>query len=43
MRALEAMRAGKIDIMDRVSYEQAEGIRKTNPKSGDYWNPTTQA
>jgi len=41
--ALEAMRAGKIDIMDRVSYEQAEGIRKTNPEIQVILNPTTQA
>ena len=31
--ALEAMRAGKIDIMDRVSYEQAEGIARQTRKS----------
>jgi peptide/nickel transport system substrate-binding protein len=29
--ALEAMRAGKIDIMDRVSYEQAEGNPQDQP------------
>ena len=41
--ALEAMRAGKIDVMDRVSYEQAEGMRKTNPEIQVILNPTTQA
>jgi peptide/nickel transport system substrate-binding protein len=41
--ALEAMRAGKIDIMDRVSYEQSERIRKTNPEIQAIRNPTTQA
>ena len=40
--ALEAMRAGKIDIMDRVSYEQAERIRKTNPEIQTIRNPTTR-
>jgi peptide/nickel transport system substrate-binding protein len=41
--ALAAMRAGKIDIMDRVSYEQAESIKKSNPEIMVILNPTTQA
>jgi peptide/nickel transport system substrate-binding protein len=41
--ALAAMRAGEIDIMDRVSYEQAEDIRKINPEIIVIPNPTTQA
>jgi peptide/nickel transport system substrate-binding protein len=41
--ALDAIRAGKIDIMDRVSNEQAEEIRKTNPEIQVICNPTTQA
>ncbi len=30
--AIEAMRAGKIDIMNRISIKQAQAIRKTNPE-----------
>ena len=30
--ALEAMRAGKIDAMDGVTFEQAQSIQKTNPE-----------
>jgi len=30
--ALEMMRAGKIDIMDRVFQKQAKSIQKTNPE-----------
>ena len=30
--ALEAMRAGKIDAMDGISYKKAEAIQKTNPE-----------
>jgi peptide/nickel transport system substrate-binding protein len=40
--ALTAMRKGQIDITDRVSYEQAESIRKTNPEILTIPNPTTQ-
>jgi peptide/nickel transport system substrate-binding protein len=29
--AIEAMRAGKIDVLDQISLEQAQSIRKTNP------------
>jgi ABC-type transport system substrate-binding protein len=41
--ALEAMRAGKIDLMDRVSQAQAEAMQKTNPEIVQLYNPTTQA
>jgi peptide/nickel transport system substrate-binding protein len=41
--ALAAIRAGKIDIIDRVSYEQAESVHKTNPEIMMIRNPTTQA
>jgi len=37
------MRAGKIDIMDRVLYEQQKQIRKTNPDIQVIRNPTAQA
>ena len=30
--AIEAMRARKIDVMDRISFKQAQAIRKTNPE-----------
>ena len=30
--ALEAMRAGKIDAIDQISYSQAQSIKKTNPE-----------
>jgi peptide/nickel transport system substrate-binding protein len=41
--ALTAMRAGKIDIIDRVSEKQMLAIKKTNPEIIPIHNPTTQA
>ena len=39
--ALEAMRAGKIDIMDRVFFKQAQAMRKTNPEILQIFIPRT--
>jgi peptide/nickel transport system substrate-binding protein len=41
--ALEVMRAGKLDIIDRASYAQVQAIQKTNPEIIAIHNPTTQA
>ena len=41
--ALEAMSAGNIDIIDRVSLKQAQVISKTNPEIVKIYNPGTQA
>jgi ABC-type transport system substrate-binding protein len=41
--ALAAMRAGKIDIMERVSHAQVLAMQKTNPEIVAIRNPTTQA
>ena len=41
--ALAEMRNGKIDIMDRVTHEQVQAIRKTNPEIQVIPNPTAQA
>ena len=41
--ALEAMRAGKIDVMDAVSPVQAQAMRKTNPEILQIPIPRTQA
>ena len=41
--ALAAMRAGKIDIMDRVSEAEMQAIKKTNPEIISIHNSTTQA
>ena len=30
--AIEALRAGKIDVLDEISFKQAQEIRKTNPE-----------
>ncbi len=39
--ALEMMRAGKIDIMDRVFLKQAKSIQKTNPEISQIFIPRT--
>jgi peptide/nickel transport system substrate-binding protein len=39
--ALEAMRAGKIDIMDRVFFPQARGMQKSNPEIQQMFLPRT--
>jgi peptide/nickel transport system substrate-binding protein len=41
--ALEMMRAGKIDIMDRVFLKQAKSIQKTNPEILQIFIPRTPA
>jgi peptide/nickel transport system substrate-binding protein len=41
--ALAAMRAGKLDIMERVSHAQVLAMQKTNPEIVAIRNPTTQA
>jgi len=41
--ALAAMRAGKIDFIERVSFVQAQEMQKTNPEILQIRNPTTQA
>ena len=41
--ALEAMRTGKVDVMNGVSYEQARVIEKTNPEILQISNPSRQA
>jgi peptide/nickel transport system substrate-binding protein len=39
--ALEMMRAGKIDIMDRVFLKQAKAMQKTNPEISQIFIPRT--
>ena len=39
--ALEAMRAGKIDIMDRVFFPQARAMQKSNPEIQQMFLPRT--
>jgi len=39
--ALAAMRAGKIDIMDRVFFKQAQSMKKTNPEILQIFIPRT--
>ena len=39
--ALEMMRAGKIDIMDRVFYKQAQAMKKSNPEIQQIFIPRT--
>ena len=39
--ALEMMRAGKIDIMDRVFFKQAQAIQKSNPEIQQIFIPRT--
>jgi peptide/nickel transport system substrate-binding protein len=41
--ALMAMRAGKIDIIDRVTHKQAMAMAQSNPEILRILNPTTQA
>jgi len=41
--ALEAMSAGKIDIMERVTLKQMQAMQRTNPEILAIRNPTTQA
>jgi peptide/nickel transport system substrate-binding protein len=41
--ALAEMRAGTLDIMDRVSHAQMLAMQKTNPEIVPIFNPTTQA
>jgi len=40
--ALEAMRAGKLDIISNVSFLQAQAMQKTNPEILQIRNPTIQ-
>jgi peptide/nickel transport system substrate-binding protein len=39
--ALEAMRTGKVDILDRVFFKQAQDMRKTNPEIQQIFIPRT--
>ena len=39
--ALEAMRAGKVDILDRVFFKQAQAMQKTNPEIPQIFIPRT--
>jgi peptide/nickel transport system substrate-binding protein len=39
--ALEMMRAGKIDIMDRVFFKQAQAMKETNPEISQIFIPRT--
>ena len=41
--ALDAMRAGKIDLIPSVSFKQAQAMQKTNPEILQIGNPTMQA
>jgi ABC-type transport system substrate-binding protein len=40
-QALEMMRTGKIDILDRVFYKQAQSMQKTNPEIQQIFIPRT--